>query len=485
MRAMNKIEAFLLSPTFLSFLGFALLLLLTLWLLNTVKMPPKRGPHLRNWLRGNYWLAMVVAGLTLGGAAAFFYLVEIGISVRAIVDRLVTAAADPSTPAEDLRNLGTATGILLAALAAAATLVFQLVRVWITERQTVAAEQGLITDRINKAVEGLGAEKVVTRTLKDPSDLRPLADNNGAPAQYNETLPNIEVRVGAILSLERIAQNSSEDNVPIMEMLCTYLRSNAPAFDFDATTEPPNVKLNHPNLPTRNRDTNDLYPALSGRKRADIATIMEVLARRTPEQFAAEAAWENLNGKPFRLNLSDTDLSGMEINHGNLTRLICYRSNFAGSILRNLCLEQSFFEHCDFTQTIFDSCRMKNSRFELCDLVETQFLHSDLRTTLWMKNTFDVCVFEHSPIDNAGFYGLDLNKHSFATRQDFFEVTLGELTSTLDREHPNNWIQAKLDPLKFEQEWMKWEMNPANYRYKPPLESPKPPPLYGRTRDRV
>ena len=77
------------------------------------------------------------------------------------------------------------------------------------ERQTTAAEQGLITERITKAIEQLGAEKTV---YKD--------------GQAN-TEPNLEVRLGALYALERIAQDSERDHIPIMETLCAYIRENA------------------------------------------------------------------------------------------------------------------------------------------------------------------------------------------------------------------------------------------------------------------
>jgi hypothetical protein len=51
---------------------------------------------------------------------------------------------------------------------------------------------------------------------------------------FSETVPNLEVRIGAILSLERIAQDSTRhdsgrDHVRVMEILCSYIRHNAPA----------------------------------------------------------------------------------------------------------------------------------------------------------------------------------------------------------------------------------------------------------------
>jgi hypothetical protein len=102
----------------------------------------------------------------------------------------------------DIRNLPYATAVLLGVLAAAATLPFTMIRVWINERNTQATEQGLITDRSNTAVAGFGTEKT----------------------EY--TAPNLEVRVGAIYALEHIAEDSDRDHTHIMAVLCACIRAN-------------------------------------------------------------------------------------------------------------------------------------------------------------------------------------------------------------------------------------------------------------------
>ncbi len=110
---------------------------------------------------------------------------------------------------------------LVTALGATVSAPLALIRVITTERQTRTAEQGHITDRISAAVEQLGAEKVV----KVPTD-------QGTTAEKSER--NIEVRIGGLLSLERIAQDSTRndqgrDHVRVMEIICAYIRENAPA----------------------------------------------------------------------------------------------------------------------------------------------------------------------------------------------------------------------------------------------------------------
>ena len=140
---------------------------------------------------------------------------------------------------------------LVAALGALVALPFTVLRTVYTQRQTRTAEQGHVTDQINKAVEALGAEKTVKRTRRHITFwldnerydhfMGPEEDwEIGLPDHatdeesqglitVEETVPNTEVRIGAIYALERIAQDSLRDHVPIMEILTAYIRQNAPA----------------------------------------------------------------------------------------------------------------------------------------------------------------------------------------------------------------------------------------------------------------
>ncbi len=69
----------------------------------------------------------------------------------------------------------------------------------IANDQNEITEQGLITDRINKATEGLGK-----------------SDKDGKPV--------LQVRIGALYALERIAQDSLRDHIRIMKIVCSYIR---------------------------------------------------------------------------------------------------------------------------------------------------------------------------------------------------------------------------------------------------------------------
>ena len=220
-------------------------------------------------------------------------------------------------------------------LGAVIALPITLNRLVLTRRQTEAAEndhansvQGQITDRINTAVQGLGAQKEVNR-IGRPVFLREVDPNHAAmgstdseerhtdiewkdePLQipdgmhvaeedkwqvFTQTQPNLEVRIGAIYALERIAQDSDRDHVQIMEILCAYIRQNAPA---PAEDKWPELEM---------KDGEDEGPLESDWKerlkafrqaqneakknlkpREDIQTALTVIGRRSPKQRRLEA----------------------------------------------------------------------------------------------------------------------------------------------------------------------------------------------------
>ena len=193
---------------------------------------------------------------------------------------------------------------LVTALGALVSAPLALIRVQTTERQTRTAEQGHMTDRIAKAVEQLGAEKTVKDGVQD-----------GIPVE--RSVPNIEVRIGAILSLERIAQDSTtydkgRDHVRVMEILCAYIRENAPAStarDFlacESETSPDDTDA-ETNWEARQRPNEarsaGIHGSWAGDKiirqwavslplpRNDVHQALNVIGRRTAKQRKVEARW--------------------------------------------------------------------------------------------------------------------------------------------------------------------------------------------------
>ncbi|MDG1316360.1 MAG: pentapeptide repeat-containing protein, partial [Paracoccaceae bacterium] len=250
--------------------------------------------------------------------------------------------------------LSYAIAVLLGMLVAASTVPFALIRVWINdrtikaaERTTNAAEQGLITDRINTAVTGLGVEKTVKQTAPNGK----ITENTDA---------NIEVRLGAIYALERLSQDSDRDHMQIMEILCAYIRTNAP---WDKDTDVPW------DLET---------PGPFKRLRADIQAALTVIGRRAPDKIALERT------KGFVLDLRDADLRGTDLRDGDFAQAWFWRSNFQFAVLVGTNLKGANLWDADLSgatliKTRFDAkTNLKDTTFDKAIVFNTDFSNTSV-----------------------------------------------------------------------------------------------------------
>ena len=93
---MNSIFDIVTSPTLWSVFGFLFAGLYLTYRITTPKTRIRRQEKL--WLRRNYPVVILSGVALLAIVALTFYLVEIGISVRVLVDRLRATALDPASP---------------------------------------------------------------------------------------------------------------------------------------------------------------------------------------------------------------------------------------------------------------------------------------------------------------------------------------------------------------------------------------------------
>jgi Pentapeptide repeats (8 copies) len=163
-----------------------------------------------------------------------------------------------------------------------------------TWRNLRLLQEGQITDRFTKAIEQLGA-----------------IDASGEK--------KLEVRLGGIYALERIAKDSERDHWPIMEVLSTYVRQNAQRKE--ETREQEKLKPEKATIQGVHRD-------------ADIQAILTVLGRRNPTRESAEQ-W---------LNLIGTDLRGAFLYKAHLRRANLTEANLGGAILFRADLTQAYLD---------------------------------------------------------------------------------------------------------------------------------------------
>ena len=295
------------------------------------------------------WLGRII-GLVLVLAAAATVLGGLAVLVRFL--GLVLGVTE-MTGTTAIRDYGFIVAFLLGAP-------FVIWRALVAQKQADTAEQSSITDRINKAVEGLGADKTVTArvrtvtyTLDDQrhQDIewedRPLTIpdiatvvDTGHWESGNRTDPNLEVRIGAIYALERLSRDSPRDHLQIMESLCGYVRGNAPALSL----EPTDGDFDRP------------------QPRVDIQTAITVIGRRSAEARATEES------SRFRLDLRYSDLSGVDFRNGNFSAAMFHYSRIEAAWFRRSVLCGSQFFNSLLNHTDFFEADLKGASFDYCTI---------------------------------------------------------------------------------------------------------------------
>ena len=200
-------------------------------------------------------------------------------------------------------------------------------------RAAAATEDGNMVERFTQAINHLGAF--------NPGDGTPL----------------IVVRLGGIYSLEQIAKGSPEEyHWQVMEILTAYIRKSSPRYNTVIEgTIPRKVKTPAPG--------------------EDIQAALTVLSRRKTD---ADPIVE-------RLDLTNTNLSGMKIRLGHFPN-----TNFVGANLDGTVWEGCDFRGADFTRASLlgawlVAAKLQQATMEETDLRECNLQHSEMNGARLIK----------------------------------------------------------------------------------------------------
>jgi hypothetical protein len=183
---------------------------------------------------------------------------------------------------------------------------------------------GQITDRFTRAVDQLGND-------------------------------NVDVRIGGIYALERIAKNSADDRPTVQVVIGSYVRTHAP------------WQVGSPGGPAQPTSTVDhTLPSL--RMRApDVQTAMVVLCRRPPSRKAP------------RLYLSRVDLRGIQLFGRTLTNALVNQSNLARADLPGTRLDRSDFKGTDLRDANLERASLRGASLRDAQLAGSNVRAADLR----------------------------------------------------------------------------------------------------------
>ncbi|WP_413752976.1 pentapeptide repeat-containing protein [Streptomyces sp. R-74717] len=225
-----------------------------------------------------------------------------------------------------------------------------------------ASREGIITDRFSRAVDQLGNEK-------------------------------LDVRIGGLYSLWRIADHSAHDREAVISIMAAYLRTHLPW--------PPQ----EPGAPAADASINTVRPLESRAADAQVAlTSLGVLGQeRRPE-------WLNVSFTDLRradcdgLWLNGVNLDGACLEAASVYQVNLSRTSLIGANLRHAELGTSILQ-----QVRCIEADLRGARLVKADLREADFSGADLREANLRKARAQGAVFIRADLRLADLRGCDLS----------------------------------------------------------------------------
>jgi hypothetical protein len=276
----------------------------------------------------------------------------------------------PSDPTEK-KDFIQAVGVLLAALAGLGGLYFtrentekqlrqarestrdQLAQARESQERTQRlTEQGQITDRFTHAIDQLG----------DTDD---------------EGDPRLEIRIGGIYALERIARDSPErDYGTVMAVLTAYVRKNAPSpFKESATaTAAPNEKSaqrEQRESSEQDKGAEQDVPYFLQEPPADIRAIVDIIKHREKDPVEKNRVLKEYR---VRLDLRRTDLERADLEGADLEGAFLGAAYLKGAYLKG-----AYLKGADLYRAILHGADLRGASLEGAYLREADLRGADLR----------------------------------------------------------------------------------------------------------
>lgn len=226
-------------------------------------------------------------------------------------------------------------------------------RVKAGDKTAAVAEQGHLTDRYTRAIEQLGKLE------------------NGEP--------HLEIRLGGIYALERIAIDSPRDQQTIMEVLCAYVRRNAVPPPAPPPTQPP-----------AGESSADIPPQKE-KPRIDIQAILTVIGRRQRGNRREK--------KPFRIDLGGAYLNGADVSFAHLEEVNLSRAYLRGASLIGATLNRASF----------DSAHLEGASLMLTHLEDARFVGSHLESANLNGAHMERAILINANMVQADLWGTHLN----------------------------------------------------------------------------
>jgi hypothetical protein len=255
-------------------------------------------------------------------------------------------------------------------------------------RQAAIAREAHYTDLFTKAIEQLGATRDVTRYAEASTE-----GDGASPVQLvTETEPNLEVRLGAIYALDRIARDSERDHWPIMQVLCAYVRS------------PQNC--GEPMQPPDTTEVRDLAWLDAVKElRVDVQAALTVIGQRPPPRIAHEVK------QGFRLNLAAANLQRASLDRAHLEvaildgahleRASLARAHLEDATLSHAHLERAFLERAHLERTLLYGANLERASLRRAHLEDAALYGACLKSAFLLDTNLQGATLMSANLEGA------------------------------------------------------------------------------------
>jgi uncharacterized protein YjbI with pentapeptide repeats len=267
-------------------------------------------------------------------------------------------AGAKAAPADRANAINSIRSTLMQGLAGLAV----LVGVFFTWRQLQVNRQGQVTDRYTKAIDQLGQA-------------------------------SLEVKVGGIYALERIARDSLADRLTIVEVLTTFIRLHSPlSSGTDERPRPPDPEAK-------------LAAARNLKQRAPMRD-------RAPHIQAAITVLGRMpgSGEKRSRGLSRVDLIRSDLGHSDLAGADLHYSDLSQSMLLGADLRGSDLTGAWFVRAILIDARLHQADLRSAVLWEARLEGADLRATDLTTADLTGARLDGARLDLADLRGADFSQ---------------------------------------------------------------------------
>lgn len=292
---------------------------------------------------------------------------------------------------------------------------FLVWRTWLAARQTALNQETHYTDLFTKAVEQLGADKTSKRRNED-----------GAIEETTEA--NIEVRMGAIFALERIARESQKDYGPIVETLSAYIVHNTQTAHAAGVEKPAD--------------------------RPDIMAALRVLCRRKHE-------WDTDKIRPVLDHgcFQGATLLGLKFINFSMCDVDFQGANFTGHDCENETLiYKSEISRSNFYKAILSYLKVIESKVYFIKLYDGE----DHKINFFRSNVFmsgkingDGLFFRRANVCGSIAYNVN---YLLESDNEYLNDAFGDAATQIpeELERPAHWAKTVLTQEQAEAAWKEW-----------------------------